>query len=135
MIHRGQLTVRSVDTGPKELLIACNRAEPSTVSPGDVIYPGSEDNEAGEENLPEARYRSESTSNKLSPILPFFVEDEVAQSETVAAAAAAADIHERRIQRNNIAISAREPKRFLFVLCDPDDYRRRQCFFPSKRRV
>ena len=80
--------------GPKVLLVACNRAEPSTDIPGGVFYPGSADIDAGVENLPGARSASESTSNKLSPDFAYSSKAESHNLKTVAAAAAAADIHE-----------------------------------------
>ena len=91
---------------PNELLIACNKAELSTDKPEDVICTGVDDIETGEENLPSTKSGSESTSNKSSPVLPFF-EGGVAQSEAVdffecgvtdAAAAAAEDMHKGKIK-------------------------------------
>ena len=93
MIHRGQLTVRRVDADPKELLNVCYSIEPSTDNPGDVICPGSEDNEAGEENLPEPD-PDQSPRRIIVPDFALSSKDEVAQFETVGAAAAVADIHE-----------------------------------------
>ena len=85
--------------GPKELLMACNKAEPSTDNPGDigpgsdvVIGTGNENGDVGDESRPVARSGSESTSNRLSPILPFF---EGGVTQSVAAAAEAEDMQQK----------------------------------------
>ena len=83
--------------------MACSKAEPSADNPNDA-YPGdacpgsdvfigtgSENGDVGEEIRPPARSGSESASNRLSPILPFF-EGGVTHTQTVAAAAEAEDM-------------------------------------------